>query len=110
MKARLSLALALVLGWNVAVAEEPPRKKRIELTLEDARPAPAATPAPPPKTRPLDPAAAARLFERLPALPQPSPVAARLPRAATPPPKPGERRIAAAARGAAPRRSLPPPR
>ncbi|MCL4819425.1 MAG: Ig-like domain-containing protein [Vicinamibacteria bacterium] len=92
MKARLSLALALVLGWNVAVAEEPPRKKRIELTLEDARPAPAATPAPPPKTRPLDPAAAARLFERLPALPQPSPVAARLPRAATPPPKPGERR------------------
>lgn len=92
MKACLSLALALVLGWNVAVAEEPPRKKRIELTLEDARPAPAATPAPPPKTRPLDAAAAARLFEKLPALPQPTPVTARLPRAVTPPPKPGERR------------------
>ncbi len=92
MKACLSLALALVLGWNVAVAEEPPRKKRIELTLEDARPAPAATPAPPPKTRPLDAAAAARLFEKLPALPQPTPVTARLPRAVTPAPKPGERR------------------
>jgi uncharacterized protein YfaS (alpha-2-macroglobulin family) len=92
MKARLSLALALVLCWNAAVAEEPPKKKRIELTLENARPAPAATPAPQPKARPLDAAAAARLFEKLPALPQPSPVAARLPRAVTPPPKPGERR------------------
>ncbi|MCM2257594.1 MAG: MG2 domain-containing protein [Vicinamibacteria bacterium] len=74
------------------MAEEVPRKKRIELTLEDAQPPAPAKPTQPPPTRPMDAGAAARLFEKLPPLPQPSPVAARLPRAVTAPPKPGERR------------------